>query len=284
MSASQESSDPYTLQCMDIWSGNQSSESEVTTPGLELLVYSQPYRGESRGGDVHYVSLCAGGIITRIVLADVSGHGQAVAGTSQALRAVVRRFMNSKSQTRLVREINREFTNLTQSSRFATAIVATYLANDGRLTLCNAGHPRPLWFQRSTGQWHFVTQDLVGTGRISNLPLGFDASMTYQQFSLTLEEGDIFVLYTDALTEARSPDNQLLGEEGLLKLVATLPTSSVRDLNRGILEGLNQFTDNQPADDDVTILVLRYVASGWRMPTFKEKMNAYAKLVGLKSV
>ena len=274
----------YTLQCMDIWSSNQSVSSDIVTPGLELSVYSQPYHGESTGGDVHYVSLCAGGVVTRILLADVSGHGEAVAETAQELRALVRRFMNSKSQVRLVREINREFTQLTQSSRFATAIVATYLANDSRLILCNAGHPRPLWFQQQTGQWSFVTQELVGTGRISNLPLGCDAAMNYQQFRLTLDPGDIFLLYTDALTEARNRENQLLGEEGLLRLMATLQTSSVRELSRGILSGLRDYSGDQPADDDVTILAFRYTASGWRMPTLGEKMNAYAKLLRLKPV
>ena len=275
---------PYSLQCMDIWSGNQSVSSDIVTPGLELSVYSQPYHGESNGGDVHYVSLCAGGVVTRIVLADVSGHGEAVAETSQGLRSLVRRFMNNKSQMRLVREINREFTRLTQSSRFATAIVATYLANDSRLILCNAGHPRPLWFQQRTGTWSFVTQELVGTGHVSNLPLGFDASMSYQQFSLTLEKGDIFLLYTDALTEARDRNDHLLGEDGLLKMVAGLPFASVRELSCGIVAGLKEYSGDQSADDDVTILALRYTADGWRMPTIGEKLNAYAKLLRLKPV
>lgn len=275
---------PYSLQCMDLWSGIQSVASDIVTPGLELSVYSQPFHGASSGGDVHYVSLCAGGVVTRIVLADVSGHGEAVAETSQGLRSLVRRFMNHKSQVRLVREINRAFTELTQSNRFATAIIATYLASDSRLVLCNAGHPRPLWFRPQTGRWSFVTQDLVGTAPMSNLPLGFDESTAYQQFSLTLEPGDIFVMYTDALTEARSSDGRLLGEEGLLNMVAAIPTGSVAELNRELLARLREYCDNQPADDDVTILTMRYTASGWRVPTLVEKLNAYAKLLRLKPV
>ncbi|MBS0206119.1 MAG: serine/threonine-protein phosphatase [Planctomycetes bacterium] len=275
---------PYTLQCMDLWSGNQSVASDLVTSGLELSVYSQPYHGEQTGGDVHYVSLCAGGVVTRIVLADVSGHGEAVAETSQGLRSLVRRFMNHKSQMRLVREINRAFTALTQSNRFATAIIATYLANDRRLVLCNAGHPRPLWFRQRTGRWSFVTQDLVGTGHLSNLPLGFDESTAYQQFSLTLEPGDIFVLYTDALTEARSPEGRLLGEEGLLQMVSSIETSSVRELSQELLARLRDYAGHQPADDDVTILAMRYTASRWRLPTLGEKINAYAKLLRWKPV
>lgn len=282
MSTSVNEAASYNLQCMDIWSGNQSVASDVVTPGLELSVFSQPYHGASRGGDVHYVSLCASGYITRMLLADVSGHGEAVAETSHQLRSIVRRFMNSMSQTRLVREINREFTGLTQSARFATAIVATYLASQSRLVLCNAGHPRPLWYQQRTGKWSFVTQDLIGTGRVTNLPLGFDESTSYQQFSLTLEKGDIFLLYTDALTEARDGDDKMLGEAGLLSLVESVPVTNVRDLSRAVLARLDEYSNGRPADDDITLLAMQYTAGKWKFPTIREKLNAYAKLLRLK--
>src|SRR5579872_1292815 len=128
MTSIADADERHVLQCMDLWSGNRSVENEVSTPGLDIFVYSQPCEGESQGGDVHYVSLCAGGVVTRLILADVSGHGAAVAGTSQDLRALMRRFMNSKSQARLVCDLNREFVKLAESGRFATAIVATYLS------------------------------------------------------------------------------------------------------------------------------------------------------------
>ena len=92
------------------------------------------------------MSLCVGGIVTRIVLADVSGHGREVAETSKALRRLLRKFMNSKSQDRLVAAINREFTALEECSRFATAVVLTFLSHKQRLLVTNAGHPNPLFF------------------------------------------------------------------------------------------------------------------------------------------
>ena len=91
---------------------------------------------------MHYVSLCGGGgVITRLILADVSGHGEAVADMAVSLRALMRKNINSKSQTRLVCALNRQFAALAQMSRFATAVVATYLATRKTLTVCNAGHP-----------------------------------------------------------------------------------------------------------------------------------------------
>ena len=55
------------------WNGR--SQHQVLTCG----VFSQPFGGDQQGGDVYYVTLCGGGLITRIVVADVSGHGAWVA-------------------------------------------------------------------------------------------------------------------------------------------------------------------------------------------------------------
>ncbi len=284
MNAPHESDSRYELQCMDIWSGNRSVENAASTPGMDIFVYSAPYRGESRGGDVHYVSLCAGGVVTRLILADVAGHGEAVAATSRTLRSVMRRFMNSKRQESLVRSLNREFTQLEQSGRFATAIVATYQSHRHRFTLCNAGHPRPLWYQRATEQWTYVSHELAETGQALNLPLGLDEAAQYQQFDLPVEEGDMLVLYTDALTEAGNVEGKLLGEEGLLKITQRVPTGDVRHFGSDLLAGVRQYSGDTPSDDDTTLLVLKFSAGRTQTPGIDEKLNAYAKVLGLKAV
>ena len=276
--------DLHVLQCMDIWSGNQSAESQVSTPAFDIFVYSRPYQGNAAGGDVHYVSLCAGGIVTRLILADVSGHGEAVASTSQTLRSLMRRFMNRKSQTRLVRELNREFSQLAEAGRFATAIVATYLSSGDRFILCNAGHPRPLWYRQAQEKWSYISGELTETGQAFNLPLGLYEATAYQQLQLPLQDGDLLVLYTDAFTEAHNPAGQMLGEEGMLRLIEAVPTADVGELGRSLLERVRDYTGNQPADDDVTLLVLRYSAGRRRTPGVREKLNAYAKMIGLKPV
>ncbi len=120
-------------------------------PGLDVWVYSQPHEAAESGGDIHYISLCGGGLVSRMIVADVSGHGATVAGFSAALRALMRKNINTKSQTRLVRALNRQFAESAQSLRFATALVATYLTSTRALALCNAGHPRPIRFRTPPG-------------------------------------------------------------------------------------------------------------------------------------
>ncbi len=117
-------------------------EQDIRSAGLQAWVFSHPYQGNRQGGDIHYLSLCVGGIVTRIVLADVSGHGDRVARTSKVLLNLLRKFMNTKKQDRLVTELNRHFTETDDKDGFATAIVATYLSHKSMLLLTNAGHPR----------------------------------------------------------------------------------------------------------------------------------------------
>ncbi len=271
--------DGRTMHCMEIRGGSQAVEEAVATPGIDAWVFSRPFEDASGGGDVHYVSLCGGGVITRLILADVSGHGADVAEISVALRALMRKNINTKSQTRLVQALNREFGELAQLSRFATAVVATYLATKRRLTVCNAGHPRPLWRRAATGQWALLDQDVGGLG---NLPLGIDEESPYHQFSVTLDRGDLVLFYTDALVEAADASGRQLGEEGLLALTRGLDLDDPPGLGRALLGAVDRHRAGRPADDDVTLVALHHNAGGPRRLSVGEKLDVYAKVFGLK--
>jgi phosphoserine phosphatase RsbU/P len=280
--------DPHAgraLHCMEIRGGNGVVEEAVATPGLDAWVYSRPHEGAAGGGDVHYVSLCGGGVITRLIVADVSGHGAAVAEVSTTLRALFRENINRKSQTRLVRALNRQFTALAQLQRFATAVVATYLATRKRLSVCNAGHPRPLWYRAEAGEWAVLTR---GSGEpdeaAPNLPLGLDEETAYDQFAVPLGRGDVVLFFTDALTEAADPAGRMLGEGGLLALARGLDMADPRGVGPALLAGVERHRGGHPADDDVTLLALHHNAGGPRRLSIGEKLDVYAKVFGLKAV
>ena len=62
------------LVCNEVWGGNQAFHGPIELPGLRGALFSQPCGG-GRGGDVHYLSVCGSGLISRACLADVTGHG-----------------------------------------------------------------------------------------------------------------------------------------------------------------------------------------------------------------
>jgi len=87
---------------MEVWGGSQLTSSGVELAGLDVWVYSKPYGQAQRGGDVYYVSSCASGRISRLLLSDVSGHGKSVASTAADLRTLMRRFVNRLDQEEFV--------------------------------------------------------------------------------------------------------------------------------------------------------------------------------------
>jgi serine phosphatase RsbU (regulator of sigma subunit) len=275
----------HTLQCMEIWGGSDEVEKSVSTPGLDLHVCSRPYRQASAGGDVHYVSLCGGGILTRFILADVAGHGTAVADVARQLRTLMRQNINNKRHDRLVRELNRQFTELSGTGRFATAVVGTYLATTRRLTIANAGHPRPLWFRTTTGAWSILTgREAAESAGPENLPLGIDSKAAYQQVEIPLDEGDLLLFYTDALVEVADPQDKPLGETGLIDLVGRLDLGSPERASRELIHSLDRYRGDRSAEDDQTFLLLRHTGDGRRRLSLREKIGVYAKVFGLKRV
>src|SRR5881296_2397140 len=131
---------PEQMRCMEVWGGSQLTDRGVEFGGLDAWVYSKPYGGAQRGGDVYYASSCATGRITRLLLADVAGHGSSVAATAADLRLLMRRFVNRLDQTEFVRLLNRQFGELSRQSVFATAVVSTFFEPTRRLRVCT-GHP-----------------------------------------------------------------------------------------------------------------------------------------------
>jgi serine phosphatase RsbU (regulator of sigma subunit) len=271
---------------MEIWGGIEPVRQTVSTPGLDLWVFSQPYQGDQQGGDVYYVTLCGGGVITRIVVADVSGHGSSVAEFSLSLRALLRKNINQKSQKRLVERLNRQFSAMAEMRRFATALVITYLASRDRLSVCNAGHPRPLFYRARDGHWSLLTEQHGEHDRMSNLPLGLDDQTSYRSFDLKLDPGDLIVFYTDALIDAADHSQKLLGEAGLLDAARAVDAeiASPEAIGAALLETVARHRGLESADDDVTLVVLRHNASASPRLSLAQKVDVYAKVFGLRHV
>lgn len=243
----------------------------VVMPGLDLWVYSAPFEGNDQGGDVHYLSSCGTGRISRLVVADISGHGERVGRSARELRLLLRRFVNYLDQTRFVEALNRSLLS-EESGRFATSIAMTYFAPSRQLDVVNAGHPRPLLFRADRREWQLLEAPGPTAGeapaadrKLVNLPLGVLEPTTYEQFGVKLRPGDMVLCYTDALVEARAGEGEMLGEEGLLAIMQKLnhsspespPENPPENLVRQLIATLEGARGGAPAEDDVTMLLLR---------------------------
>lgn len=253
------------LQCMDIWGGTEAVDRVFSVTGLDVHIVSAPYRGEKHGGDIYYVSMCGSGRIARLALADVSGHGERVAQTSGQLRKLMRRYINTPNPEHFARALNEAFLTDSEGGTFATALLATYWAPTDHLILVNAGHPPPLLYRAGENRWSLLTSDLteVRSTRgadvgIRNLPLGILDPIGYDQIAVRLGRGDMVVLYTDALPEAKNAAGRLLGLEGLRSMCDEVETRAPKDLASALLAAVAEFRGGQAPDDDQTVLVLHH--------------------------
>lgn len=270
---------------MEVWGGSQLTAKGVAFGGLDAWVYSKPYGNAQHGGDVYYASSCATGRITRLLLADVAGHGISVAETAADLRTLMRRFVNRLDQNEFVRLLNRQFAALSKVGTFATAVVATFFEPTGRMTVCNAGHPRPLLYRAARQKWDFLghgSPELAGAKKQtgpSNLPLGMLEISEYDQFDIQLEPGDCVLSYTDALMESNDATGEMLGENGVLRILRLLGGAEPQTLIEKLLAEIRERASLNLTDDDVTVLLVR--ANGKKVRyTLGEKLGALGRFGG----
>lgn len=259
------------MQCMEVWGGNHATWSHFTVPGLDLWVYSQPLAQSSQGGDVYYLSSCASGRITRMLLADVSGHGDEAAPVATRLRDLMRRNVNFIAQSRMTAALNDDFEG---TERFATACISTFFAPTRSLSLSSAGHPPALIYRRSKGRW-VSSDDETETGR--NMPIGVVEGVAFSSGKLKLDTGDLVLSYSDALFEAKDEDDEILKTEGLLRLINETDTSQPELVVSALLDRIRDLDPCNLTADDVTVMLAKANGTG---TTLKDNLLAPIRLLG----
>ena len=272
----------HRLQCMEIWGGNRAIDTAFDVTGLDAWLYSQPYGNAAGGGDIHYVSLCGAGKISRFAVADVAGHGETADATAEALRRLMRKHINTPNQARFARALNEHFGLITDAGRFATALLLTYFAPTDHLIVVNAGHPRPLWYRAEPDRWQLL--DHEGADRadeVANLPLGIIEPTPYHQFAVQLGKGDMIVVYTDSLMEAADRDGRQLGEGGLRELAERIGPGEPQHMARRLLDAVAEHRGGGAPKDDQTLLAMYHNAAEPAKMTLGDRVRVMAAMLGI---
>ncbi|MCI0402348.1 MAG: serine/threonine-protein phosphatase [Acidobacteria bacterium] len=256
-----EASESRGLSCMEVWGGNGRVAQTLDLPGLAGWVYSEPYNGSDTGGDVYYLSACSRGQVARVCIADVAGHGADASRTAAALRELMSKHVNAWDQSDFARELNHAFQATVRPGYFATAALFGLYCVTGELVATNGGHMPPLWYRAARKEWELLGGEVTADAADIGLPLGLIDGTSYVQTAVRLLPGDVLLLYTDAFNEAASPQGQMLGVPGLLKLAAGLPVDSPAATGQALLRAVERFRGGAPSDDDQTIVVLKRLAA-----------------------
>jgi len=262
---------------MEVWGGNQPAERCFDAAGLRIWIYSRPYGKASGGGDVYYLSSCASGRITRMLLADVSGHGAAVSDVAIGLRDLMRRNVNFIKQTRFIKAMNEQFAWFSEQGGFATSLVSTYFAPTKSFSLSNAGHPSPLVFRRDAREWSTMNHEAHDAAFDIDVPLGIDETASYRELSTKLQPGDMVLSYSDAITESLGGDGRQLGQSGVLELVRSLEAETAGEIIPSIIHRVESFAEDNLEQDDVTLLLCLATGGG---PSLKNNLLAPFRMFG----
>jgi sigma-B regulation protein RsbU (phosphoserine phosphatase) len=216
---------------------------------LELAAFYQPAR--RAGGDYYdFFPLPEGK--WGIFIADVSGHGTPAA----VLMAVTHCIAHTHPGPPMPPERVLDYLNHQLATRYmrlgATFVTAFYGVYDpGKRSLCyaSAGHNPPRVKRCSDGS-------LLSLDRASGLPLGLVDSTQYLDSVEQLQPGDQLVFYTDGISEAHNPADELFGIERLDAVLETC-TTQAKGLLDAALAAVEEFTAGRPANDDRTLIVGR---------------------------
>ena len=247
---------PHALVCNEVWGGNRRVIRTVKLPSLLAWVASVPLNEGEGGGDLHYMSVCDHDLISRVALADVSGHGRGVNAVTQTLHKLMRRNVDAWDQSDFMRGLNDAF-GQGGHDKYATAIVLSFHRVRGRLAFSNAGHLPPLWYHASQRVWGWLEEGTDAQAKkVSGLPVGLIPGADYRQTIVNLKPLDILVLYTDGITEAENGSGQDLGRAQLLEWARQAPVDSPRALGESLFQRLELFR-GRSRNDDETLLVLQ---------------------------
>jgi sigma-B regulation protein RsbU (phosphoserine phosphatase) len=146
----------------------------------------------------------------------------------------------------VVQRLNALFCHNIHLIKFITLFLGSYDPETRVLKYCNAGHNPPLLFRREQQ----ATQWLQPTGAA----IGLAESFTFKIETVALSPGDIFVLYTDGVTEAMNAAREEFNEGRLAELVQQQAELKPQELIRELRLALQEFTGGKTSQDDVTIV------------------------------
>lgn len=227
----------------------QNFDLDGQAPQVDLYATVVPAR--EVGGDLYDFFALDGGKVG-FVVGDVSGKGVPaslhMAMTKTLIRAASRGRAGTPAEVLTV--VNEELSRDNEACIFVTLFFGVFDPATGEVAYTNAGHNPPLVCRAMGTEW------LTDTGMVA----GVDAAAAYESRTVRLGPGELLVVYSDGLTEARSADRGLFGDERLESGGRELRSRPSREVVETLVERVQAFAAGAPQSDDITVMAVRYAA------------------------
>ena len=219
-------------------------------PGCQASARMVP--ATTMGGDFYdYIELPGGAI--GLVIADVSGHGVPAAFFMAVARTNLRELAaHHLDPGECLAHTNDALCAQNPLDLFVTVFYCVLDPQTGVLHYANGGH-NPPYVRRAAG----TVETLSGAG---GLVLGAMPGSRYPTHTVQLQRGDRLVLYTDGVTEAYNPAEELYGAQRLVDEVHVHGSGTPAALVERICQSVTNFAGSAPQSDDITLTVLTWGA------------------------
>lgn len=225
----------------------------LALPGFDIYGISRPC--EETGGD-YFDYLDLGPDCSGLVVGDVTGHGLGAALYMLNARARLRSSLSWESDPSLVfAHLDRELEREMPSGKFMTLLVAMLDTSDRTVRCVSAGHEPPVLLRADREEF----ETLPGRGAVLAVGIGKGWGISEP---CSLGNGDVLVLATDGIPEARAPKvgdrpRELWGETRFRETVRALRDEDAEAIVAGVLGAVDEFTAGGEAEDDLTLIVVK---------------------------
>jgi serine phosphatase RsbU (regulator of sigma subunit) len=223
--------------------------------GYEIAAQYRP--AAHVGGDYYDVIELPDGRVAMLV-ADVSGKGISSALVMVMTRTVFHDVAPSAPNAKaLVVEAASRISRVLPPGIFVSLAAAILDSKSGKISVVNAGHLPPMHWSVMDGQP--IVSDLEVSGGAIGLVKGSSFERALHDFTITLQQDEQLVLYTDGVNEAMDGTSQEFGDKRLRVAVRRNGGSTAENMAMGILDSVLGHRGNAPASDDLTILAVRRI-------------------------
>jgi sigma-B regulation protein RsbU (phosphoserine phosphatase) len=186
-----------------------------------------------------------------LVIADVSGKGVPASLLMSSFRSTVRIFLTvTDTLPELVRKVNDHIAQNDIADRFITGFFVSLNLTNGLMRYVNAGHDPLILYRPGEDRFYEITND--------GIPTGIFEGEKYYQSDYTLEHGDVFILYTDGIPEARNQHREEFGFERIRSVVRENHEKSAAEISKALTLALEEFSQAAPQHDDITFMLFKY--------------------------
>ena len=189
---------------------------------------------------------------TAFLLADVSGKGLGAALLTTMLQGALSGMTLGTDPARTFNHVNRFLCDHAEVGRYATMFFGI-LDETGKLEFINAGHPSPILMRQGRAEEAFTE---------GSFPVGLVPEAEFATSTLQLEPNDTLFLFSDGVTEAMDPDEQLYGVPRLVGVLQGKTDLPLDEIQKTVLESVENFARGARQADDLTMLVVRFRSAG----------------------